>query len=399
MNYRKFEFEGSKIICEERKYPIVSILVASRYGSAFESERDKGIAHFIEHMLFKGTKRRTAFEISSSIERVGGEINGFTLDFMTAYHVTLPKKHFELGCDILLDIVANPKFDEKEIEKEKNVVLEEYKRQNDTPNMYIVRKIKEVLYKRPFGLPRVGNEKTIPNFSKEKVLSGFNFYSLNNLIFCVVGAIEPNDAYTTIVEKIKENGLDKRRKSTLRRPKIVKIAKDFVERRKGLKQAHLGLGFHVPPANTKERYIPEIVNCILGEGMSSKLFQEIRERRALAYTAHSYLHQERDYGFISAYIGTSKEKIKEAKAAAIGEIKKLREIKKEEIEEAKENVIGGYLLDGEEAINVAINLAMEEVAGDCEEYYNYEERIKDIKYEDVLKYTKNIGKISTVILY
>jgi predicted Zn-dependent peptidase len=259
--------------------------------------------------------------------------------------------------------------------------------------------VKELLYEKPFGLPRVGNEKTIKNFNKEKVLQGFSFYSPNNLIFCVVGNVDPQDAYEVITNKMKENGLDKREKKILEGSTIIKINKNFVERRKGLAQAHLGFGFHVPSADSKDRYIPEIINCILGDGMSSKLFQEIREKRALAYTAHSYLHQEKGYGFISAYIGTSKEKIKEAKVAAIEEIKKLKNITKSEFEEAKENVIGGYILDGEEAINVAINLAIEEVAGNFEEYYKYEERIKSIKYEDVIKYAQKIKRISTVMLY
>ena len=396
--YEKFEFGGAKIICEERKYPLISILVASKYGSAFESERDKGIAHFIEHMLFKGTKKRTSFDISSSIEKVGGELNGFTLDFLTAYHVTIPKKHFELGCEILCDMISNPKFDERELEKEKNVVLEEYKRQKDTPNVYVIRKVKEALYKKPFSLPRIGNEKTIKSFNKIKVLSGFSFYSLNNLIFCIVGSIDPNEAYEIIIRKIKENNLDKKKRKTLKSPFIIKENRNFVEKRRDLAQAHLGIGFHVPSADSKERYVPEIINCILGEGMSSKLFQEIREKRALAYTAHSHLHQEKGYGFISAYVGTSKEKLKEAKEASIQEIKKLRNITKKEFEEAQENLIGGYVLDGEEAINVATNLAVEEIAGNFEEYYRYEEKIKEIKYEEVINYAKKINKISTVVL-
>ncbi|MBM3228464.1 insulinase family protein [Candidatus Pacearchaeota archaeon] len=186
--YKKILKNGLTLLFEKRNKPVISMAFAVRCGGINESLSDKGISHFIEHLLYKGTKKRSAKKIAEEIEKNGGYLNGFTDESLTAYYCKIPSKHFELAFDVLSDMVKNPLFDEEEIKKEKQVIFEEIKMYQDNPMRYVLQEIHRFLYKQPFGEPLIGTEKTLTSITRDKILKRFQkIYCPNNMILCIVG--------------------------------------------------------------------------------------------------------------------------------------------------------------------------------------------------------------------
>src|SRR3989338_1740363 len=186
--YRKVLKNGMTIIFEKRENPVVSVAFAVRYGGINEASHEKGISHFIEHLLYKGTPIRNSRQIAEEIERKGGLLNGFTDETVTAYLCKIPSRHLDIALDVLGDMVKNPLFDEEELEKEKKVIFEETKMRRDNPIHYVFNEIHRLLYKEPFGSPSIGTEKTLKSLTRKKILERFqSVYRPNNMILCVVG--------------------------------------------------------------------------------------------------------------------------------------------------------------------------------------------------------------------
>src|SRR4030043_1807901 len=186
--YRKKLDNGITVLFEKRKIPVVTVASSVRFGAQHESEKIKGISHFIEHLAFKGTKNRSVREIPKEIEGKGGIINAFTAEELTSYWNKLPARHFELGADISRDLILNPLFEKKALERERKVILEEIKMYHDNPSSYVLEKIKAMLYQKPFSLSITGDLKTVAGLSRRRVIELFNsIYSTNNMIFSVVG--------------------------------------------------------------------------------------------------------------------------------------------------------------------------------------------------------------------
>jgi len=381
--YRKKLDSGITVIFEKRKIPVIAVASSLKFGAQYESEKVKGISHFIEHLVFKGTKKRTVNEIASEVESKGGIINAFTGEEITCFWNKLPGKYFSLGADITRDLVLHPLFENKALERERKVIVEEIKMYHDNPGTYVLEKIKEMLYKKPFSMSIAGTSKTVSSISREKIISLFNsIYSPNNMVFSVVGdasfeeVLEEAKKFPKIYKKIKFIPIYKKNGS-------------LIEKRKGIDQAHLVLGFHMPKLNDKNRYAAEIFDSILGGGMSSRLFQEIREKRGLCYAIKSELEQSKDYAHEMIYSGTVKEKVREIKELILKEIKKLRELKKADFEEAKERLIGLRQVNSEKCDATMIELLQEEIGGDAGNYYSYEQEINKVKLEDV----RNLSKL------
>ncbi|MBI2629921.1 insulinase family protein [Candidatus Pacearchaeota archaeon] len=389
--YKKKLENGIVMLFEKRNLPIVSISANVKQGSGYESGKVKGISHVIEHMLFKGTKKRGYKEIASEIEKKGGILNGYTDEEITSFWCKLPKKHFSSGIDIVSDLISNPKFDEQEFEKEKKVILEEIKMYNDNPQAYVLFKIKELLYKEPFGLPGIGSNESVSQLTKKNIVEYYNAqYKSNKTFFCVVG--------NTNIEEIEEYA-SKFKKSEGEREKIipVKINKTIIEAREGIDQANFVFGFHVPSQSDKNRYAPELFNAVLSSGMSSRLFDEIREKRGAAYSVKGSVEQGKDFGFSSIYVGTTKDKVEICKEIILKEIKNMKSLSQKELDEAKEQLIGLRNVESEESINTMNGLIDEEINGDAEEYYNYEENVLKTKLEDV-RAISNIKNYSFIAL-
>ncbi len=384
---------GFTLIHEKRDIPVVSLIISSRFGSAFENEEEKGIAHFLEHMCFKGTKKRDSEQISKEIEMVGGILNAFTHEEFTSYHAKVPSKYFLNALDVLFDIFFNPIFPEEEIKKEALVVCEEIKMYDDNPIYFTLNKIKESLYEAPFGLPISGKAENILSFRREKLLEFHkNFYSSSNSVLVVVGGVDFQDVLDFVEKKL---SLDE--KKLIKKINIKKRISNMSFTKKDLKQANLCLGFHFPLSSEKESYATKVFNSILGEGMSSKLFLEVREKKGLVYTIKSDLDTGKNYSYMYIFAGTDKKNIEEVIYTSLKEFSKLSDLTEEELTKIKEKVIGNFYLENEDSLNVATNLLMFEITKKAEDYYNFEENIKKVSLDEIKKISK-IKKFSKVVL-
>jgi predicted Zn-dependent peptidase len=383
--HRKVLDNGLTVIHEHRKIPVVATASSVRFGAQYESEDIKGISHFIEHLVFKGTKKRKVDEIPKAVEGKGGILNAFTGEEITCFWNKMPSKHFALSADIGRDLVTNPLFQKVPLERERKVILEEIKMYNDNPSTFVLEKVKEMLYEGPFNMSIAGTHKTVAGLSRDKVveLHG-NIYASNNMIFSVVGDVSWQ-------EVLKEAKKFPKTKKKIRPVDISLRNGEMIHKRKGIDQAHEVIGFHMPKLNDKNRYAAEIFDGILGGGMSSRLFQEVREKRGLCYSVKSNLEQSKDYCYELIYVGTTKDKVHEVKRIVLKEVKKMKDLKLSDLNEAKERLIGLREISKEKSDSTMFDLLQEELGGDASNYYNYEENINKVKLKDVRELSKLKG--------
>jgi predicted Zn-dependent peptidase len=380
--YKRKLDNGLTVLFEKRDLPVVATSVSVKFGSEYEPAEIKGVAHFIEHLVFKGTKNRTNQQISEDIEKKGGVINAFTSEEITCFWNKLPSRHIDTGIDVVSDLALNPLFKEEDINMERGVVLEEIKMYKDRPEFYVLEKIKELLYEKPFGMFNAGTFETMKMGRKEIVDTFNKNYSSNNMILAVVGRAD----FEEICKKAEK--IFPKKISSIPNMKIVKKNGELIEKRKGIDQANIVLGYHAPLAGDRDRYASEILDFILAGGMSSRLFHEIREKKGYAYAIKGMLDQEQNYGYGLIYAGIVKDKVKEVKEIILREFRKLQKLESRDFEEAKESLIGLRAVGRESSEQTMLGLVGEEKTGDAEEFYNYEERINSLKLEQVRSLAK-----------
>ncbi|MFZ1970786.1 MAG: pitrilysin family protein [Candidatus Nanoarchaeia archaeon] len=370
---------GLVLLFEKRDLPVVSVAFAVRAGGINENAEEKGISHFIEHMLYKGTPSRDARKIAEEIEKNGGVLNGFTDEEITAFWCKMPSRHINVALEVLGDMVRNPLFDDKEIEKERKVIFEEIKMRNDNPMIYCADKINEYLYDGDFSMSLIGTEKTLKSLNRDKLQKKFKeLYQPNNLILCVVGDAN----FDNIVAYIENNF--KYGKGTVPQVKFTNKNREGIESREGLTQSNMIFAYHVPLAKDKKSYAAEILNTILAEGMSSRLFREIREKRNLAYSVRGDSMINKDYAYNYIYVGTNKENIAKVKELIVEEFQKVaKDLDEKELNQAKDQLIGNYQISTEDSQSQMVSLLSYEIANNAEEYYKYEKEVSQIKIEDV----------------
>jgi predicted Zn-dependent peptidase len=370
---------GLTIVYEKREVPVTTIMLAVKYGSAYETEKEKGIAHFIEHMCFKGTEKRNTKQIAEEVEKVGGDLNAFTSEEVTAYHVKIPSEHLKLAIDVIFDIFFNASFPKEVVSREANVICEEIKMYRDNPRAHVTDKIKTMLYKKPFGMFIAGTEENIRGITREHLLEKHRkIYTPENSILCVVG----NNDFDEIVELAETLCVERGKKPDLL-PIIETQNLKESEKRESLSQANLAIGFHFPKLNEKERYSAELFSAILGEGMSSKLFTEVREKRGLVYSIKSEIDAGKNYSYLIIWAGTEAGKVQEVIDICLKEFSEMKNIKEKELEEAKVQVIGNRKLESEDSRETAMGLILEEVTQKAENYYDFEKEINKISIEDI----------------
>ena len=382
--FRKVLENGMTVILEKRNIPVVSVGFAVRCGGINEDADEKGISHFIEHMLYKGTPTRNAKKIAEEIEKNGGELNGFTDEAVTAYWCKMPSKHLNVALEVISDMVKNPLFDAKELEKERKVIFEEIKMRKDNPQVYILDKIQGYLYEKPLAIPLIGTYETMGSINREKILKRFQqVYQPNNMVVVVVGDAELDK----IVNFVEENF--KKEKGKIPVFKIKKKNESKIEQRKGIDQANLVFAYHVPLANDKKSYAARILNTLMAGGMSSRLFSEIREKRNLAYAVKGISNINLDFAYNLIYVGTTKENIEIVKKLILEEFEKVAEsLSEDELRQVKEQLIGNYQISMEDSQLQMVNLLSYELDGNAEEFYKFEKSISEIKLEDVKKQAK-----------
>ncbi len=377
--YRKVLKNRMTLILEKRDLPVVSVAFAVRSGGINEDLGEKGISHFIEHMLYKGTKKRSAKQIAEEIEKNGGDLNGFTDEAITAFWCKLPSKHLKIALGVLTDMIKNSVFDEKELEKERKVIFEEIKMRKDTPRIYVYDKIQSFLYKGTLAQPLIGTQETMQAINRRNILERFKQdYQPNNLILCVVGDAD-FDELVKFAEKNFEKG-----KGRVREFKIDLSNQEKIEERKGIDQANLIFAYHVPLGSDKKNYSALVLNTLMAGGMSSKLFTEIREKRNLAYAVKGNTNINRDFSYNIVYVGTEKKNIEKIKKLILKEFADTaKNLDERELKQIKEQLIGNYQIAQEDSQNQMVNLLSYELIGNAEEFYDFEKNISEVKLQDV----------------
>ena len=384
--YRKILDNGMTLLFEKRSVPVVSVALAVKTGGMHEKEEEKGISHFIEHMLYKGTKKSSAKQIAEEIENKGGDINGFTGETITTYWCKMPSKHLNVALDVLTDMVKNSVFDEKEFEKERKVIFEEIKMHRDNPMRYVVDKIHTFLYTKPFGIDLIGTYESMNSITREKILKRFNeIYRPNNMILAVVG----NADFSKIVDFAKKNFDNE--KGFLPKMIIKEKNQTGIEKRKGIDQANLVFAYHAPLARDRKSYAAMVLNTIMSAGSSSKLFQEIREKRNLAYAIKGDIDINKDFSYSLIYAGARKENVDKIKKIILEEFEKASQtLTEKELEEAKENIIGNTMISTEDSQSQLVQLMAWELAdGNAKNFYDFEKNIRRVTLAEV----KNLAKL------
>jgi len=384
MVQRKILKNGMTVLFKKKRGGVVSVAFAVRNGGRNEVAKEKGISHFIEHMLYKGTPKRNSMQISAEIEKNGGELNGFTSERMTAFWCKMPSRHIKVALDVLSDMVKNPLFDENELNKERKVIFEEMKLYHDTPSRYTAEKIKSLMYRGDFSVPIIGTESSMNSISRKKLTEFFKkVYASENMILCVVG-----DTDFRKVCSFAENNFIKK-SGKVAKPKIILSNSKQIERRNGIDQANLVFAHHIPLPNKKGYYSAQVLNMIMAGGMSSRPFSEIREKRNLAYSIRGETDSEGEYAYSLIAVGTPPENVQKIERLIVEEFKKVSEkLSEKELSEVKEQIIGNYLIYQEDSFNVLANLLMEEIKGNALNAEKFIDNIKKVKLSEVKKLAK-----------
>ena len=341
----------------------VSVVFFLGVGSRYEIDSEAGISHFIEHLCFKGTdKRRTTKEISEAIEGVGGILNGGTDKELTTYWCRVTSEHFLLALDVLIDLLRGSRFAAEDIDRERQVITEEINMSLDSPRQRVAMLIDEIIWPgQPLGREIAGNRETITALTRQQILDFFSSaYLPNNIVISIAGDIEQKQIQDTVTKAL---GGWKRNKVSAGFPnssnqEAARLKIEFRE----TEQVQLCLAVPGFSYFDPDRFAVDLLSTVLGEGMSSRLFTEIREQQGLAYDIHSYADHFADSGAVIIYAGVDSSRVDNALSAIIDQLSKIKEqISDAELKKAKEMAKGRLLLSLESSGNVAGWLGAQEL--------------------------------------
>lgn len=336
-------------------------------GSRFEDEEENGISHFLEHMLFKGTEKRpTAREIAEAIEGVGGAINATTGRELTTYWVKVPQGHLALAIDVLVDMLQRSKLEEEEIEKERRVIIEEINMMLDLPGDWVHLLLNQLVWPgHPLGRDVTGTKESVTKIDRERMFRYLaRHYHPADTVISVAGGIEHQEVVGELSSAL-ETWPGKEREAYLpveeaqREPRVCLGYRET-------EQAHLALSLQGIPRSHPDRFNLQLLNTILGQGMSSRLFLEVREKRGLTYSISSYVNYLYDTGSIGVSAGVDPRRIEAALEAILGELDRLRRepVPAEELNKAQEFMKGRLLLQMEDSLAVVSWLGRQEILED-----------------------------------
>jgi len=331
-----------------------------KVGSRHETPEKNGISHFLEHMFFKGTKRHTAQEIAVEIDSLGGELNAFTSRETTTFYIKVLDEYLEKGIELLSDIFLNSTFPEEDIEKEKKIIKEEIKMVEDTPDDYVHDLSNQTIWGQ-YGLGQsvLGRRETIRAFTRDDMMSHIKkYYGTKDIVISCAGKFEQR----TLLSMLNKSLGNLRRGSEPERgdPPLFRSKVDVIN--KDLSEAHMCLGIKGIPHASTERYCLFTLNTIFGAGVSSRLFQEIREKRGLAYSIYSFIASYIDTGLWGVYAGVSRKKVREVMELILKEIDSLKEtVTETELQRAKNQLKGNIILGLESTSSRMNNIARQEI--------------------------------------
>lgn len=353
--FRKSRLENGLRIITRRMPDMqsVSLGIWIKVGGRYENDNDKGISHFIEHLLFKGTKKYSCRAIKESIEGVGGSLNGFTSEELTCYLVKMPSNYLELALDILSDMVIDPVFPPLEVEKEKQVILEEIKMYRDQPQSYVHELLDALLWPdQPLGIPIIGSPESVSRINRKDLLSfKSRAYTPMNIVVSCAGVVDEDKLARSVAKRFR--GLkttDINTFSAARQSQEEPRLKIF---HKDTEQTHLAMGFHAFRRDHPLKYAVGLLHVILGGNMSSRLFNELREKRGLAYEIGTQVRRFHDTGSFQVHAGIDNRKVGQSLDLIRKELDKAAKIpvRPDEFKRAKEFYLGQLSLAMEETMD------------------------------------------------
>ncbi len=363
-NLRRTVLPNGLIVLTERMDHLRSVAMGVwvKSGSRCETAEVNGISHFVEHMLFKGTRSRSAQRIAREMDSIGGNLDAFTSKETICFNVKSLADHVPIALDVLTDMVLNPTFAETEIERERGVILEEIKIDEDNPDVLVHELFTQSFWKgHPLGKPILGTTETVGRLGQQHLFTyhGARFHG-ENMVFSAAGNLDHDQFTAAVAEKFSAlpSGAPPQELSA---PEP--SARIILRNKKALEQVQICLGVPAPSITDDNRYATLILNTVLGSGMSSRLFQTIREDRGLAYSVYSDLSPYRDTGNLCVYAGTSASKAVEVVDLILAEFRNLKEtpVGEEELTRAKDQVRGNILLGLESSNSRMANLARQEM--------------------------------------
>lgn len=373
---------GIRVVSETLpKSRSVSIGVWVKVGSRHETKQLGGISHFIEHMFFKGTEQRSARDIAIEMDSIGGEMNAFTSQEMTTYYVKVLDEHLLKAIDLLSDILLGSRFDSLEMEKERNVILEEIKGVEDTPSDCIHELLTNAVWPdNPLGRPVLGTRETIGALNRDDILAYIqNYYSPREIVISAAGNLDHNEMVGLL-----EASFGKLVRSGTRKQEQPPTFVGTIEiKEKQLEQTQICIGCKGLQYTHDDRYVIAALNAVLGGSMSSRLFQEVREQRGLAYAVYSYVMAYRDSGIFTVYAGADPSNALEVVRLVMKEFRKIKDegITPAEEERVKNQIKGNLVLSLESSSSHMSRIARQEM------YYG-----KHISVEDILKGVESVTR-------
>jgi predicted Zn-dependent peptidase len=363
-NLRRTVLPNGLIVLTERMDYLRSVAMGVwiKSGSRCEPAEMNGISHFVEHMLFKGTRSRSAQSIAREMDSIGGNLDAFTGKETICFNVKSLAEHVPIALDVLTDLVLNPVFDAPEIERERGVILEEIKIDEDNPEILVHELFTQAFWKdHPLGWPILGTSKTVARLGRESLVAyhGDRFHG-GNIIFSAAGNLN----HDRFAEEVAGKFSTLAGGATLHEPAAPEAsARIILRHKKALEQVQICLGVPAPRITDENRYVTLILNTVLGGGMSSRLFQTIREERGMAYSIYSDVSPYRDTGMLCVFAGTSVGKGLEVVDLILAEFRKLKQelLSEEELTRAKDQVKGNILLGLENSNARMANLARQEM--------------------------------------
>jgi predicted Zn-dependent peptidase len=390
---------GLTVITEQMQHiRSASIGIWLQTGSRDEDEEWNGISHFIEHMVFKGTQHRTAEEIARQVDSIGGNMDAFTAKECICFNVKVLDEHVPTALDILSDLVLNPVFDAQDIARERGVIMEEIKMDEDNPDYLVHEIFTQNFWKdHPLGKPILGTKETVKRFERGAVLEAYaHRFAPGNIIVCAAGNLD-HERFVELVRAQFEHMQPKSNGFHSSAPKT--FSRIILRNKKALEQVQLCIGVPAHPIAHEKRHAGYILNTLLGGGMSSRLFQNIRERQGLAYSIYSDLNPYRDTGCLAVYAGTSLASASKVVQSVVQEFRKMKTeaVPEEELRRAKAQLKGSLMLSLESSTSRMSNLARQEMYFD--RFYDLDElieRIEAVTVEDLTHLANEFFKPESV---
>ena len=370
---------GLSVITEEMQHiRSVSIGIWVKTGSRDEDKQWNGISHFVEHMVFKGTQHRSAEDIARQVDSIGGNIDAFTAKECVSFSIKVLDEHLPIALDVLSDLVLNPVFDQEDIARERGVILEEIKMDEDNPDYLVHEIFTQNFWKdHPLGRPILGTRDTVRRFERPPVVDFYKQrFSPGNFIITAAGHLK-HEHFVELVNKYFQ-GMKPVKNGFHSSPPTI-VPRIVLRNKKSLEQVQICVGVPSYPITHEKRHSSYILNTLLGGGMSSRLFQNIRERQGLAYAIYSDLNPYRDTGCLGVYAGTSRASATKVVECIVSEFRSLKaeRVPVEELRRAKDQLKGSLMLSLESSTARMSNLARQEMYFD--RFYGLDELIEKIE--------------------